>query len=352
MQHITRQTRKLEHIKYTVELPEVFGQTGFADLRLVHNALPELNWDKLDTSCNFMGKQLSAPFMINALTGGHEEVYIINRALARTAAATGIGMAVGSQQAALDDPKVRNTYTIAREENRQGLLLANLSAFCTLDEALVAIDMIEADGIQLYLNVGQELAMREGEANFSGCLANIKQLVHNLPVPVLVKEVGCGMSMETVIALAKVGVRYLDIGGYGGTNFIIIEGKRAGKDSAALGQWGLPTAISLLEALHAGSEIDIVAAGGVRTAEDAAKALTAGAALVALAGPVLRVLMQEGQEGLVVYITEFIADLRRVMMLTGAQQPADLSQKPLVITGWVAEWLERRGVDISHYARR
>ncbi|WP_161822268.1 type 2 isopentenyl-diphosphate Delta-isomerase [Sporotomaculum syntrophicum] len=349
---MTRQTRKLEHIKYAVEMPEVLGQSGFADLRLVHNALPELNWDQLDTSCSFMGKQLSAPLMINALTGGHAEVRVINRELARAAAATGIGMAVGSQRAALEDPMVRDTFTIAREENPRGLLLANLSAFCTLEEALAAVDMVEADGIQLYLNVSQELTMREGEANFSGCLANIKQLVHNLPVPVLVKEIGCGMALETVAALAKAGVRYLDIGGYGGTNFTAIEGKRAGEINIPLEKWGLPTAISLLEALNAGMGISIVASGGLRTAEEAVKALTAGATLVAMAGPLLRVLMQEGPEGLVVYITEFITNLRRVMMLVGAQKPVELSQKPLVITGLVAEWLERRGIDINRYARR
>jgi len=330
----------------------VFGQTGFADLHLVHNALPEINWDKQDTSCRFMGKQLQAPLMINAITGGHEDVLSINRELARAAAVTGIGMAVGSQRAALDDPSVRETFSVAREENPQGLLLANLSAYCTVDEAMEAVKMIDADGIQLYLNVSQELVMREGEANFSGGLDNIRQLVQNLPVPVLVKEVGCGMAMETVTVLANSGVRYIDIGGYGGTNFAAIEGKRCGERVTLLEQWGIPTAISLLEAVKVSRDISVIASGGLRNAEDVAKALAAGASLVALAGPILRVLKKHGLDDLIVYINELKTGLHRMMMLTGAQQPSDLARKPLVITGFVAEWLRRRGIDIDSLARR
>ncbi|AGL00952.1 type 2 isopentenyl-diphosphate Delta-isomerase [Desulfoscipio gibsoniae] len=344
--------RKLEHIKYAMELPEVLDQSGFADLLLVHNALPELDWDKTNTSCSFMGKQLSAPLMINAITGGHAGVLEINRGLAKAAAATGIAMAVGSQRAALDDPAVRNTFCVAREENPRGLLLANLSAFCTLEEALEAVNMIEADGIQLYLNVNQELVMREGEVNFSGALENIRNLVLNLPVPVLVKEVGCGMARKTVLALANAGVHYIDVSGFGGTNFAAIEGMRGGKNCASLEHWGIPTAVSLLEALSVGKGISVVASGGVRTAEDMAKALAAGASLVAMAGPFLRVLKREGPERLIIFINELITNLRRIMMLTGAQHTTALAQQPLVITGLVGEWLKRRGIDINKYAVR
>ncbi|TYO97330.1 isopentenyl-diphosphate delta-isomerase [Desulfallas thermosapovorans DSM 6562] len=335
-----------------MELPEVLHHSGFADLLLVHNALPELDWDKLDTSCSFMGKKLKAPLMINAITGGHSGVLGINRELARAAAFTGIAMAVGSQRAALDDPAVRDTFSVAREFNPEGLLLANLSALCTLEQALEAVEMINADGIQLYLNVNQELAMPEGEMNFSGVLENIRNLAANLPVPVLVKEVGCGMARETVAALADAGVRYIDVSGWGGTNFAAIEGRRGGKGGIALERWGIPTAISLLEALNAGKTISVVASGGVRTAEDAAKALTAGASLVALAGPFLRVLKKRGPEGLVHYIGELISGLKRVMMLTGASHMAALARRPLVITGLTAAWLKRRGIDIDCYARR
>lgn len=335
-----------------MELPEAICQSGFDNLLLIHNALPEIDWEELDTSCGFMGKRLRAPLMINAITGGHAGVLEINRELARAAAATGIAMAVGSQRAALDDPAVRSTFYVARKENPRGLLLANLSAFCTLQEALDAVKMIDADGIQLYLNVNQELVMREGEARFSGGLENIKHLALNLPVPVLVKEVGCGMARETVQALADAGVHYIDVSGLGGTNFAAIEGRRGGKGGFSLEQWGIPTAIGLLEALSIGRRISVVASGGVRTAEDAAKALTAGASLVALAGPFLRALKKDGTKGLIKYINDLILGLSRVMMLTGAQHLAALSQKPLVITGFVAEWLERRGVDVNSYARR
>jgi len=349
---ISRKTRKLEHIKYALELPDTDFPSGFGDIFLVHNALPELNRDGVDCSCFFMGKRLRAPLMINAITGGHTAVLEVNRGLAQAAARTGIAMAVGSQRAALDDPEVRHTFAVAREENPDGLLLANLSALCTLEEALEAIDMVAADGIQLYLNVNQELAMREGDTDFRGVLENIARLVQQLPVPVVVKEVGCGLSRETITALYRAGVRCVDIGGRGGTNFAAIENRRGGRGGAYLEQWGIPTAVGLLEALSTGLPLAVIASGGLRTPVDMTVAMAAGAALTAMAGPFLRVLQEKGPEGLVDYINGLIAGLQRVMMLTGAGNLAALARKPLVITGFTAEWLQRRGIDVDAYARR
>jgi isopentenyl-diphosphate delta-isomerase len=319
---------------------------------LVHNALPELNRGGVDCAVSFMGKQLRAPLMINAITGGHAGVLEINRGLARAAAACGIAMAVGSQRAALDDPAVRDTFVVAREENPDGLLLANLSALCTSDEALEAINMIDADGIQLYLNVNQELAMREGDTDFRGVLANIQSLVRDLPVPVVVKEVGCGLARETVLALYRAGVSYIDVSGRGGTNFAAIESRRGGSGGAYLEQWGIPSAVSLLEALSTGLPLKVIASGGLRSVVDIAVALAAGASLTAMAGPFLRALQAGGTEGLAGYINDLITGLQRVMMLTGAENLVALARKPLVITGFTAEWLCRRGVDIDCYARR
>ncbi|MBF7084562.1 type 2 isopentenyl-diphosphate Delta-isomerase [Desulfallas sp. Bu1-1] len=350
---MSRKTRKLDHVRYALELADTYAATsGFEDLFLVHNALPELNDDAIDCSCVFMGKRLRAPLMINAITGGHTRLVEINQGLARAAAATGIAMAVGSQQAALDDPLVRHTFTVAREENPDGLLLANLSAQCSVDEALQAVEMICADGIQLHLNVNQELAMHEGDTDFRGVRDNIERLVKSLPVPVVVKEVGFGMAREVVVALYQAGVRYVDVSGWGGTNFAAIEGKRGGKGGAFLERWGIPTAISLLEALSTGLPVTIIASGGLRTPLDMALALAAGASLTAIAGPFLKELVEKGWDGLVCYINDLISGLRQVMMLTGAGDLAALARKPLVVTGFTAEWLKRRGVDVDVYARR
>lgn len=342
----------MEHIKYALELSSADSSTGFDDIHLVHNALPELDRHGVDCSCVFMGKKLRAPLMINAITGGHAKVIEINQELARAAADTGIAMAVGSQRAALDDPEVRHTFAVAREENPDGVLLANLSAQCTPDEALEAIHMIKADGIQLYLNVNQKLTMREGDANFTGILDNIRQLVGILPVPIIVKEVGFGISRETVSSLYHAGVSYVDVSGRGGTNFAAIEGRRGGQDCVCLKQWGIPTAISLLEALSTSLPLAIIASGGLRTSVDMAAALAAGASLTAMAGPFLRELKSGGLQGLISFINNLIEGLQKIMVLTGAGDLKSFAQKPMVITGFTAEWLQRRGIDIDIYARR
>ncbi|WP_257720115.1 type 2 isopentenyl-diphosphate Delta-isomerase [Desulfotruncus alcoholivorax] len=343
----------MEHIKYAVELDsEDDASAGFEDISFVHNALPELRYDEVDCSCIFMGKKLHAPLMINAITGGHAGVAEINRGLARVAAETGIAMAVGSQRAALDDPDVRSTFAVAREENPKGLLLANLNALCTPEEANQAIEMIGADGIQLHLNAGQELVMREGETNFKGIGKNIEHLIKNLPVPVLVKEVGFGMSREVVTALFEAGVRYIDVSGRGGTNFAAIEGRRGGVAGMHLKKWGIPTAISLLEATSAGLPINIVASGGLRSSLDMALALAAGASLTAIAGPFLKVLVEKGEDRLISLVGELIAGLKQLMLLTGAANVQALMGKPIIITGYTAEWLQRRGIDVNLYACR
>lgn len=349
---ISRKTRKLDHIKYALELPDSDTSSGFKDVNLIHNALPELRWDEIDCTCDFMGKRLRAPLMINAITGGHAGVLEINRGLARVASATGVAMAVGSQRAALDDPAVRNTFIVAREENPDGLLLANLSALCTVDEALEAIKMIDADGIQLHLNVNQELAMREGDTDFRGVLDNIRHLVQSLPAEVMVKEVGSGLSRETVQALYQAGVRFVDVSGRGGTNFASIETRRGGKGGACLEHWGIPSAVSLLETLDTGFPMKVVASGGLRTPVDMAVALVVGADLTAMAGSFLKTFKEGGQKALIRHINDLILGLRRVMMLTGARNLTLLTQKPVVITGLTAEWLQRRGIDIDAYARR
>lgn len=348
---ILRQKRKIEHVYYALELEDT-GSTGFADLFLVPCAAPELRLEQVDCTCLFLGKKLRAPLLINAMTGGHPDVLEINAALGEVASRTGIAVAVGSQRAALENPGVRKTYTIMREKNPGGVVLANLDAGCRLEGALEAVEMVQADGIQLYLNVAQELSMPEGDVDFRGVMDNIARLVDELPVPVIVKEVGFGMSRETVKSLADMGVKYLDIGGRGGTNFAAIEGRRQGKSDVPLLDWGIPTAPALLEALSVSGNVEIIASGGIRSAADVAKALVAGAGLVGIARPFLQILMERGTEGLVEYIEEMKTGLRSIMMALGAGRLDMLRTKQLVITGMTAQWLMRRGIDINQYACR
>jgi len=300
-----------------------------------------------------MGKKLEAPLLINAITGGHPAVAGINKSLAKAARQTGVAMAVGSQMAGLENPGLRHTYEVARQENPDGVLLANLSAGVPPELAAAAVEMISADGLQLYLNVPQELAMREGDRDFSGIVDNIREVTSAVSVPVIVKEVGFGLSKESISAIYSAGVRYVDVGGQGGTNFIEIENMRSGQKSGkGVRNWGIPTAVSLLEGLSLELPILIIASGGLDSGIDVAKAVALGAGLTGMARIFLKEFLDKSEEGLINKISGIIDELRMVMLMSGAENLAQLAKKPVLVTGAVAEWMERRGIDIDRYARR
>lgn len=347
---ISRRHRKKEHIEFTLKTPFTKAN-GFSDIFLVYDALPELNLDQVDTSLDFLNKKLKAPLLINAITGGHSEVMHINRSLARVAARAGIAMAIGSQTAGLENFEVRNTYIVARDENPDGVLLANVSALSSPVMVKEAIGMIEADGIQLHLNVAQELAMAEGDRNFSGTLANIEKIVALSKVPVIIKEVGFGLSRETIKKLYDVGVRYIDVSGHGGTDFIRIEYMRSGRDCREKFQnIGISTANSLIESLSLDLPILVLASGGFIGGSDVACALAFGAKLVGMADHFLRTLTEGSEQGLNERVDTIIEDLRHTMLMVGAANLKELTGKPLVITGKTAEWQLRRGIDINRYS--
>lgn len=349
---ITRQYRKKEHVELALETSHMRTENGFTDIYLLYDALPELNLDQVDTSLVFMDKEIKAPLLINAMTGGHPEVKHINRSLAALAARTGIAMAVGSQTAGLENPGVRDTYKVARDENPEGVLLANVSALTVPHLVKEAVEMIAADGVQLHLNVAQELAMTEGDRNFKGTLANIEKIVSLAEVPVIVKEVGFGLSRETVRKLYDVGVRYIDVGGKGGTDFIRIEYRRSGRDYPDNFQnIGLTAANSLIEALNLDLPVAVLASGGFRGSSDLACALALGAKLVSIAQHFLQVLILGSEQELEERIRNIIENLRHMMLMAGAVNLKELAGKPVIITGKTAEWLLRRGIDIDRYAR-
>ncbi len=351
-----RQNRKLDHLRLALALPDASISTGLDDIIPIHQALPELDMADVDTSCTFLGKMLKLPFCINAITGGHPDTAWINRELSLVAAKTGIAMAVGSQRAALTDKSVRETFMVARQVNPKGILLANLGASCSLEEARSAVEMIAADGLQLHLNVPQEVLMPEGDCCFKGMLENIAKVVASLSVPVMVKEVGFGLSRETVKALYDIGVRCMDVGGSGGTDFAAIEIARDQSDAKEkrfmLQGWGIPTAISLLEGLSLQLDIQFVASGGIRSSLDMVRSLMLGAKIVAMARPPLEILIQENPLQLEKNIETLRHELATMMLLLGAKNIASLPLKPLIIKGLTAEWMERRGIDIHSYAKR
>lgn len=315
------------------------------DVCLVHQALSCLNWQDIDTGCRFMGKQLEMPLIINAITGGPGELTVINRDLARAARETGIAMAVGSQSIALQDTSARESFEVVRRENPDGVVLANVSALTPVADVVQAVSMLEADAVQLHLNIPQELAMAEGDRDFSVLLERIAAAVDKLDVPVIVKEVGFGLSRETACRLQQTGVTWLDVGGKGGTNFAAIEARRFPEGIGnVFKEWGISTVCSILEVKSTGLPYHVIASGGIRSGLDMAKAIALGADLTGVAGPLLRVLLTDSYAALLAQLQRYQQELKAAMMLTGAGDLKQLQQRPWVVTGATREWCFARGL--------
>lgn len=349
-----RQSRKYDHLKYAVMLNDGPRQTCFTDFTLIHNCLPDIDASQVNMTTSVAGIQLKHPLIFNAITGGAEKVTVINQRLAEVARTTGSAMAVGSQYAGLEQPETIISYQVARNYNPDGVIFANLGAHVAPEQACAAVDMIEAQALQIHLNVAQEVTMAEGERVFSNYLKNIEAIVKKLSVPVIVKEVGCGIAAEQAAKLSEIGVKAIDVGGSGGTNFIAIEAARRERHiSEELSGWGIPTAISAVEVSSVlSSSVDMVVSGGVRTPLDAVKAMVIGAAGVAVASPLIKILQHDDNNYLIQWVNNFINDMKTFMLLTGSVEFRQLRQKPVVITGYSKEWLNSRGIDTSKYAMR
>ena len=331
--------RKDEHLRINLEEDVRSGlSTGLARYRFVHRALPDLNLDQVRTDLTLFGRRLAAPLLISSMTGGTAEGARINRRLAAAAQATGIALGVGSQRAALEDPTAAATFRV-RAVAPDVLLFANLGAVQLnygygVEHCRRAVDMIEADALILHLNPLQEALQPEGDTNFAGLLRKIEQVVRALDVPVVVKEVGWGLSPADARRLVEVGVAALDIAGAGGTSWSQVEMHRAPdahhrRLAAAFVDWGLPTVESLRLVRAAVPQVPVFASGGLRTGVDAAKVLALGATLAGFAGPLLRAAARSTQ-AVVDEIRLLQAQLRVTMFAVAAADLAALRRVPLV----------------------
>jgi len=349
---VSRSERKWDHIRFALQNRQN-RSTVFDDIKFIHQSLPNISVTDVRLDHSIGELSLSSPIFINAMTGGGgEKTYQINKELAMAAKLTGLAMAVGSQMSAIKDKSERYTYEIVRKENPQGILIANLGSEATSDIAKIAIDMIEANALQIHLNVIQELTMPEGDRDFSGALRRIETIVKAVDVPVIVKEVGFGMTKETVKALSQVGVAAVDIGGAGGTNFAEIENKRREKTFSFFNEWGIPTPISIIEAAFISEKISIVGSGGFLTGHDIAKGIAMGANAIGMAGVFLRILVENGLEVLQKEIETLHNELIMIMTALGANTIADLKKAPLIISGETYHWLNQRGIDTKQYSQR
>jgi isopentenyl-diphosphate delta-isomerase len=319
------------------------GFSGFDDIRLVHNALPECDMDAIDTSVSFLGYNLSSPLFIAGMTGGHPDTTEVNMALANAAAHFNIGMGVGSQRAALENPELESSFTIVRDAAPKAFICGNLGAVQLVEKGAEwadrAVEMIDAQALCIHLNPLQEAIQPEGDHNSAGCLEAIRDLCASAKYPVIVKETGCGISSGTANRLWGAGVSAIDVGGLGGTSWAAVEALRAKDETlAALGNrfadWGIPTTVSLLEICD--RKKPVIATGGLRSGLDIAKALSLGATLGGMALPLLKPAMVS-YDSLLAEIEKIQKELRVAMYLTGATDCRRLQMSRKYVTGLTRE---------------
>ncbi|MFC4373838.1 type 2 isopentenyl-diphosphate Delta-isomerase [Nocardia halotolerans] len=345
--------RKDDHVRHAVQhRRDHVGSNDFDAVGFVHHALAGIDAADVSLAVDMAGKRWATPLYVNAMTGGSVNTGEINRQLAVAARETGIPIASGSMSAYFRDPAVAGTYRVLRQENPDGFVMANVNANATLDQALRGIELLEADALQIHLNTVQEVVMPEGDRAFSAWPRQIEHLVAHVPVPVIVKEVGFGLSRQTVTWLREAGVAVADVGGRGGTNFARIENdRRAAADFAFIEHWGQSTPGCLLDCAGL-TGIGIAASGGIRSPLDIARALALGANATGVAGVFLNTLVSNGTEALIETITTWLEQLRNILTVLGARTPADLAGTDLLITGEVATFCALRGIDVASLAHR
>ncbi|KAB7708897.1 type 2 isopentenyl-diphosphate Delta-isomerase [Bacillus aerolatus] len=349
---MTRAQRKRDHIQYALSTGQS-RQTGLDDVEFVHQSFPNTALEDISIQTEIGGLLLSSPVFINAMTGGGgQETEKINGQLALAAKEAGVAMAVGSQMSALKNREERRSFTVVRKQNPDGIIMANLGSEATVDQAEAAVDMLEANALQIHLNVIQELAMPEGDRNFKGALERIGIIAEKLAVPVIVKETGFGFGKEAAGKLAELPVAAVDVGGFGGTNFAAVENERRTKALAYFNNWGIPTAAAIVECKTEAGHMDVIASGGIQNSLDVAKSLALGANAVGMAGLLLNVLMEKGPEALFTELSSLHEDLRMIMCALGANEVADLHKAPIIIQGDTYHRLHLRGCHPAKFSQR
>jgi len=338
--------RKRSHLSLcATEDVEHHGATLLDEVKLLHEALPDLALDEVTLETELCGRRLRAPIVISGMTGGTDEAGRLNRALAAAAQKLGLAMGVGSQRAMLLHPDQAASYRV-REVAPDIALFANLGAVQARDSGPDAVaELVSANGADalcVHLNAAQELVQDEGDRDFRGCLAAIAELVQQLPVPVIAKETGCGFAPGTLARLRDAGVEWVDVAGAGGTSWTAVESLRGSERQQALGQelreWGIPTAAAVVYAARAG--LRVIASGGIRGAVDAAAALALGADAVSLALPFFRAFTEGGEAGVLTMGERLIEGLRVAALLTGARNPRALRTVPRVLGPDLLRWVE------------
>lgn len=334
------QDRKKDHVKLCVdEDVDYHVSSGFDQYYFRHNALPEVNLEEVSLEATLLGRTFSFPLMISSMTGGYSDAGQINAQIARFCESRNLPFGVGSQRALLDHPEEKESFAVVRQEAPNAFIAANIGGAQLVgglpDEDLsVLIDSIKADAVIVHLNPLQELVQPEGDRNFAGVEAGIRKLVIDSHIPVIVKETGAGISADVARRLLAAGVSVIDLAGAGGTSWSRVENLRSEEAATndLFNEWGLPTVYCLKEVspLKEQFRFEIIASGGVRGAEDIVKAHALGADFTASAGPVIRALMNGGEEELQKLVDQWKNQSAKILTLLGHRSFLECSEKDLI----------------------
>jgi isopentenyl-diphosphate delta-isomerase len=346
------QSRKADHIEIALNENVIPGYKYWDDVHLVHDSLPEVDLESIDTSITLFGRKLAMPLIVTAITGGYQQAEEINRNLAIACAELKVGLGVGSQRAALEHG-ADASYTLLKDHDIP-LKIGNIGApqlipqkrkkAVEVAELGTAMDMIGAHVMAIHLNFLQEVAQPEGDTSAVGCLCAIREAAREYPC--IVKETGAGISRRTATRLKGTGIIGMDIAGMGGTSFSAVEMHRSRRKGnhrlAAVGEtfsgWGTPAPISLLEARVG---LPLIASGGIENGRQAAAALAMGASCAGSARALLKDAM-ESADKVKERLMRFRAELAAAMFLTGSKNVMDLGKAEIVITGKTREWMESK----------
>ncbi len=332
-------SRKGEHIKLSLSDEADYDSVtnGFEYYQFIHHAATEVVISEIDFRTKFFSKNINYPFLISSMTGGAAESIEINERLVQVAKALNIPIGVGSQRRSLLDNKFDESYKSIRKFGGDIPILGNIGAAQIvksqniIDDINYLVDLIEADAMVIHLNPLQELLQPEGEPNFSGLLKKIEKITTKVKIPIIVKEVGAGIDLDSAIKLLNAGVRGIDVAGAGGTNWAKIELMRSGNDSF-LSQWGNPTSYCLrrIQKLKKNYKFVLISSGGLRKSIDFAKSYALGADFTAAAKLILKLIIDKNEEAAVNFIKSLFEDIKKVMFLTGSRKLSDLRKNKLI----------------------
>ena len=331
--------RKDDHIHSA--LKQHHPHNDFDLVRLLSNSVGSVDVDDVDISVNIFDQTFPTPIYINAMSGGSNLSKEVNEKLSLLASHFQLPMATGSLSAAIKDPIWEDSFNVILKNLKNGFKIANIGLSRTKEDAQKAVDILQANALQIHLNVAQEITMPEGDRQFKHWGERIQEILSFVNVPVIVKEVGFGMTYETVSYLKSIGVKYVDVSGKGGTNFISIENDRRDQRLLSFEQYGISTVESLLDNQHH-QDIDMFASGGIRDAYDIVKSLSLGARMVGMSGYFLKLITHHTVDESIQITQTLIQDIKGIMAVLNVKNLEKLQQVKKIYHGSVLEFLQQR----------